>query len=69
MSKFKHHNPNSSKQVNNNTNKIIREKLREGEVIGTNFPISDATLQYGKINNLELIITVSNSRVIKVEEF
>ena len=66
---FKHHNPESSKKINNNTNKYIRKLLRKGEIIGTNFPIAQATLQYGKIRDIELVITVSNNTVIKVEEF
>lgn len=66
---FKHHNPESSKKINDNTNKYIRKLLRKGEVIGTNFPVATGTLQYGKIRDIELVITVSNNRIIKVEEF
>jgi len=67
--KFNHHNPNSSKKVNDNTNKEIRRLLREGETIGTGRFMGECTLQYGKIRDIELVITVSNNRVVKVEEF
>ncbi len=66
--KFNHYNPNSSKKVNDNTNKEIRRLLREGETIGTG-RFNNSSLQYGKIRDIELVITVSNNRVIKVEEF
>ena len=67
--KFNHHNPNSSKKVNDNTNKEIRRLLREGETIGTGRFMGECTLQYGKIRDIELVITVSNNKVVKVEEF
>tara|TARA_R110000765_G_C18465670_1_gene550396 strand:+ start:291 stop:500 length:210 start_codon:yes stop_codon:yes gene_type:complete len=69
MSKFNHNNPNSSKKVNKNTNDLIREKLREGEVIGTSLPYGNCLLSYGKFKEYELVITINDNRVIKVEEF
>ena len=70
MSIFNHNNPNSSAEVNKNTNKEIRRLLRKGETIGTGRYIGQCTLQYGKIRDIELVITVSgNGRIVKVEEF
>ena len=68
--KYNHHNPGSSKQRNERTNKKIRELLRQGTIIGTQYQ-GPATLQYGKIRDIELVITVSNPGcvVLKVEEF
>ena len=67
--KYEHHNPQSSKKRNANTNAEIRRLLRQGEIIGTNFPFGNSNIQYGKIRDIELVITVSNGVVIKVEEF
>jgi hypothetical protein len=55
---------------NARTNKKIRELLRQGTIIGTQHQ-GPATLQYGKIRDIELVITVSNPGcvVLKVEEF
>ena len=52
-----------------NTNDLIREKLREGEVIGTSLPYGNCVLSYGKFKEYELVITINDNRVIKVEEF
>ena len=68
--KYNHNNPGSSKERNATTNKKIRELLRQGTIIGTQYQ-GPATLQYGKIRDIELVITVSNPGcvVLKVEEF
>ena len=70
MAKFKHFNTQSSLKRNDTTNKRIRELLRKGTIIGTVHK-GPATLQYGKIRDIELVITVSNpgGEVLKVEEF
>ena len=64
---YKHYNPKSSAKRNKRTNDLIRKLLRQGEIIGT----ANGTLQYGKVNGKELVITTSSygSNVKKVEEF
>ena len=64
--KYNHHNPNASAKRNANTNKALRKYLRQGIKIGT----VNGTLQYGKVNGKELVITTSSygSHVKKVEE-
>jgi len=69
MSKFKHNNPNSSPQRIANTESKLKDLLRKKEIVGTNFLGTSANLQYGKIRDIELVITVSNGVVVKVEEF
>jgi len=69
MSKFKHNNPKSSPERIANTESKIKELLRKKEIVGTNYLGTPANLQYGKIQDIELVITVSNGVVVKVEEF
>jgi len=69
MSKFKHYNPKSSPEKIANTESILKDLLRKKEIIGTNFTGKSANLQYGKIRDIELVITVSEGVVVKVEEF